>query len=200
EGRIVDAAGHELFVFLRGCENIGAEFFPQLDNLSHFRGQTVTIELSVTSPGDPTTMMVVDDVKVENHPDEGPVNACGIGACNGNPFCEDCLEAGECADGPDPVWTGEGCACPFFTPESCELPYCCPEGAHWDPRACELGSLDCMRDGFANTCGVGGCAGNAACEACLAGPACDSGVQPVWDSTACVCPIPPPAQPPKNCF
>jgi len=197
--RIVDAAGSTLFTALQGCSDDGDQFFPQLVSVSHWRGQTITIEMSVTSPGDPSTVMVVDAVQVENHADEGPVNACGVGSCDHNPLCEDCLETGECGDAPDPVWTGTGCACADGKSGLCDLPYCCGPGRHWDPKACELGVTDCMVDGFANSCGVGDCAGNAACAACLAGPACDSGVQPVWSGSECICPIAT-TQPPKNCF
>jgi hypothetical protein len=200
QARIRDAAGNEVLKLLDGCSNEGTQFFPMLFSASQLRGQPVTFEISVTSPGDPTTALVIDAVQIENHADEGPVNACGVGSCDHNPLCEECLQDGECADGPDPVWTGTGCACPFFTPDSCELPYCCGPDGYWDPKACELGVLDCMPKGFANTCDVGGCAGNAACDACLSGPACDTGVQPVWDGSQCLCPIPPPATPPKNCF
>jgi hypothetical protein len=194
-GRILDASGAELFTIVGPCngddryQEGGLELTPQ-------GGQTLTLEFSVATA--PSTL-VIDAVKLENHPDNGPVNACGVGSCDGNPECQDCLDAGECADGPDPIWSGTACVCPIFTPETCELPFCCAQGFHWDPKACELGILDCMKDGFANNCGVGDCAGNAACEACLAGPACDSGVQPVWSGSDCLCPI---AQthPPKNCF
>jgi hypothetical protein len=195
-GRVLDASGVLLATVVRDC-NSSTDYQEGGLDLSRYGGQTLTLEFS-TSTG-PSTL-VIDAVKLENHPDNGPVNSCGVGSCDGNPQCEDCLQAGECASGPDPIWTGTGCACPIVTPETCELPYCCSEGTHWDPKACELGILDCMKDGFANTCGVGDCAGDAACDACIAGPACDSGVQPVWSSTDCLCPIPPPAKPPKNCF
>jgi hypothetical protein len=194
-GRLLDQSGALILTLFGPCD--GATGFVQvLVDLTDRGGQSVTLELSVAAGA---STLVVDAVKLQNHADEGPVNGCGVGKCDGNPECEECLQDGECAEGPDPIWSGTGCVCPLFTPETCNLPFCCEQGAHWDPKACELGILDCMKDGFANTCGVGACNGDAACDACLAGAACDSGVQPVWTGSACACPDAA-AQPPKNCF
>jgi hypothetical protein len=184
-GVLLDAQGNVLETLVGSC-NGDTRYQEGGDELTRYGGQTVTLQFSVLAT--PSTL-VIDAVKLENHPNNGPVTQCSVTKCDGNPECQDCLDAGECADGPDPIWSGTACVCADFTPATCDLPWCCPDGTYWDPKACERGILGaCMPNGFTNSCGVGDCAGDAACQACLTGPACDSGVQPVWIGTSCACP------------
>ncbi len=67
---------------------------------------------------------------------DGFANACGIGSCNGDPNCESCLQDGQCAGGPDPVWNGTECVCAEVAAGHCFYPYCCSSGTHWDATAC----------------------------------------------------------------
>ncbi len=56
----------------------------------------------------------------------------------GNPDCVSCIDAGECASGPDPVWYQGQCIC-FDDPNGlgCQIGVCCGAGAHWDTTTCD---------------------------------------------------------------
>lgn len=64
-----------------------------------------------------------------NYCDDGP------GACGSNTQCLSCLIDAQCAEGPDPVWTGTECVC-ADTPEHCQLEFCCSTTTEWNPTAC----------------------------------------------------------------
>ena len=64
-----------------------------------------------------------------NYCDDGP------GACGSNAQCLSCLNDAQCAEGPDPVWTGTECVC-ADTPEHCQLKFCCSTTTEWNPTAC----------------------------------------------------------------
>jgi hypothetical protein len=116
--------------------------------------------------------------------------------CKGNAICEECLNAGECAEGPDPFWLDsppaapEGCYCmdglggPSGWP-SCSVPLCCDAfgpGLHWDATVCE--STGTPFDACVSDCSAGQtyCSGhcvelafdNENCGSC--GQACGSGL------------------------
>jgi len=90
--------------------------------------------------------------------------ACGVGEpaaclgsnanvdCAGNEICESCLNDGECADGPNPIWRDNKCMCMGDDRLDCQLAWCCAPNQHWDAAACEvaqaagLGGDFCVRN------------------------------------------------------
>lgn len=118
------------------------------------------------------------------------INACddGVAACEGNAQCESCLNDGECASGPDPVWTGTACVCSDNDPANCAYEYCCAIGYEWSVDACACVSKDKDPTSI-NACddGIDACNGNEQCIECLRDAACAGEPDPVWNGTECVC-------------
>lgn len=94
---------------------------------------TLTAALSLTACADgPTTL------EVERKAQPPSINSCddGVEACQGDTRCESCLIEGECASGPNPVWTGTACVCTDNNPANCVYEFCCALGYEWNPSAC----------------------------------------------------------------
>jgi hypothetical protein len=109
---------------------------------------------------------------------------CGGVDCDpGDEVCKVCKDAGQCADGPDPIWTGTECIC-ADSPDHCTWDWCCRAGEHWEALACS-----CVPDGTVSQCvgGIAACDGNPDCEVCIDAGGCSSGPDPVWNGTQCVC-------------